>query len=218
MEDLPEKNIDQVAQFLTTEHFTLQGAKNATISEANGRLGHYISIVGSSVVALAFVANISGLGRVFFAFSLVLLPLLIVLGIGTLIRTIQIGIDYARLAQATNRIRHFYLDHASEAQPYFSLPHYDDPQAVQQTMMPFHSPLQSLASTPGPIILINSVLTGIFAGIMTESLFSPRLILSMAISIGAVAVTLFLHMHLSDQVWKKAMEKSMETRFPAPEV
>lgn len=49
----------RLTQFLTTEHFTLQGLRSGTISEANGRLGHYLSAVGSGVVALAFAADVS---------------------------------------------------------------------------------------------------------------------------------------------------------------
>jgi hypothetical protein len=70
-----------------------------------------------------------------------------------------------RCVQAINRIRHFYLDVAPEAESYLSFSHYDDPEAVQDTIVPFHppGPLQGFASTPGPVIMVNSVLTGAFA-------------------------------------------------------
>jgi hypothetical protein len=41
---------EQILQFLTTEHFTLQTAKAATISEANGRSALFLSTVSSAVV------------------------------------------------------------------------------------------------------------------------------------------------------------------------
>lgn len=98
MDGLNDENVGKMSQILTTEHLTLQGARNGTISEANGRLGHYISTVGSGVVALAFVANVSGLGIPFLAFSAVVFQIMILLGAVTLVRTIQIGVNDARLA------------------------------------------------------------------------------------------------------------------------
>ena len=156
MED-KDREVQLLAQFLTTEHFTLQGLRSGTISEANGRLGHYLSAVGSGIVALAFVADVSELGPVFLAFSAVILPVLIFLGIVTLIRLLQVGVTDARCVQAINRIRHFYVEMTPEVERYLSFSHYDDPEAVRRTMTPFHPPdlLQGLASTPGPVMMIN---------------------------------------------------------------
>jgi hypothetical protein len=52
VEDLTQDTQARMSQFLTIEHFTLQGARNGAIAEANGRLGHYLAAVGSTVVAL----------------------------------------------------------------------------------------------------------------------------------------------------------------------
>ncbi|MDX1614938.1 MAG: hypothetical protein R3300_11560, partial [Candidatus Promineifilaceae bacterium] len=77
MEELSEQQVQKISQILTTEHFTLQGARSGTIAEANGRLGHYLSTVGSGIVAMAFVANVADLRPVFLAFSAVIFPMLI---------------------------------------------------------------------------------------------------------------------------------------------
>jgi hypothetical protein len=216
MENLSDQEIQRMSQILTTEHFTLQGARNATISEANGRLGHYIGIVGSGIVAMSFVANVSELGAVFIVFSLVLLPVLIVLGFVTMIRVIQIGVDYTRLAQAINRIRHFYIEIAPQAEPYFSFPRFDDLDSVFQSMMPFYFPLQGLASTPGPVILINSVLCGAFAGILTAGLISTNVAVVIIVAGIALAIALAVHFFYNRHLWSQAMEKSMDARFPSP--
>lgn len=217
MDDFSDQAVQRTSQILTTEHFTLQGARNATITEANGRLGHYISAVGSSVVALAFVANVSGLGLVFFAFSLVVFPIMIILGIVTLIRTIQIGSDFTRLTQAINRIRHYYVEAAPEAEPYLSFPHFDDPESVQQTMMPFHSLLQGLASTPGPIILINSVLSGAFAGILAVAIFSLAFVPAIIVALVALVIAFAVHMLYSRRLWKQSARQGLDVRFPSSE-
>jgi hypothetical protein len=219
MQDRSERTIpdeQNMAQFLTTEHFTLQGARNGTISEANGRLGHYLSAVGSGVVALAFVANVSQLQTAFLAFSAVIFPMLIVLGLTTLIRIIQIGINDARLVQAINRIRHYYIELAPEAEPYFSFPHHDDPEAVQISMMPFHSPLQGFASTPGPVILVNSVLVGAFASILSAGYLSLPLLPSIAIGLVALVIAFALHTIYGTRIWNREARNTRDVRFPSP--
>jgi hypothetical protein len=205
-------------QFLTTEHFTLQGLRSGTISEANGRLGHYLSAVGSGLVALAFAADVSELGPVFLAFSVVIFPILIFLGIATLIRLLQVGITDARSVQAINRIRHFYVEVAPEAENYFSFPHYDDPEAVQRAMMPFHPPdvLQGLASTPGPVILINSVLSGVFASILAAGPISLTPVPAIAVGVLVLVVTIVLHYQIAARVWPREIRDRAEVRFPTP--
>ena len=215
MDGLSEQQIQRISQLITTEHFTLQGARNATISEANGRLGHYLSTVGSSVVALAFVANVSGMGQVFIAFASVILPVMIVLGVVTFIRTLQIGVDFFRITQAINRIRHYYIDVAPEAEPYLSFPWYDDTQSVQQSMRPFNSPLQGLASTPGPIILINSVLTGAFAGILSFAFFAADFRQAILIALAAGIIGFVLHNLYGKRLWQQSGE--LDIRFPKPD-
>jgi hypothetical protein len=216
MEDVSDEAIERMTQLLTTEHFTLQGARNATISEANGRLAHYLSTVGSGIVALAFVADVSELGPAFFIFSIAIFPILIILGIATLLRLLQVGISDARYAQAINRIHHFYLDVAPEAERYLSFPHHDDPDAVQRTMMPFHPPgfVQGLASTPGPVILINSVLTGAFASILVGGLLSLDLLPAILIGLAILAVALWFHVKYIGRVWPRETREHVEIRFP----
>lgn len=216
MHDLSDQDIQRMSQFLTTEHFTLQGARSGTISEANGRLGHYLSAVGSGVVALAFVANVSGPGRVFLAFSAVIFPILIFLGIMTFVRLMQIGIIDTQLAQAINRIRHYYLEFAPEAKSYFSFPHYDDPDAVEKTMRPFHISLQGFASTPGPVILINSFLCGAFSSILAAGLLSFTLAPAIAIGFVVLALALWGQSQYATRTWQEMTMEHLEVRFPTP--
>ncbi len=52
----------------TTEHFNLQTARAATISEANGRASIYLAALSSNLIALAFIGQMSRLGTAFYAF------------------------------------------------------------------------------------------------------------------------------------------------------
>jgi hypothetical protein len=217
VEDLTQDTQARMSQFLTIEHFTLQGARNGAIAEANGRLGHYLAAVGSTVVALAFVADVSHMGAVFLAFSAVLLPVLIFLGFMTSVRTLQIGVNDALLAQAINRIRHYYIEMAPQAEPYFSFPHHDDQDALQKAMRPFDSPLQGFASTPGPVTLINSVLSGVLASIFVAGITSLALFPVMVIGLSISVLTLWLHSIYGLRIWRRGTRSQIEVRFPTPE-
>ena len=69
--------------FATTEHFTLQGARAATIAESTGRASMFLLSVSGGLVALGFVATATRVGTAFYAFGLVLLPTLTFVGFVT---------------------------------------------------------------------------------------------------------------------------------------
>jgi hypothetical protein len=51
--------------FVTTEHFTLQGARAATISESTGRASVFLGAVSGGLIALGFLGQASHLGTAF---------------------------------------------------------------------------------------------------------------------------------------------------------
>ena len=55
----------QLVTMMTTEHYTLQSAKAQEISDLNGRTSLFIGAVSSTLIALAFIGQISRLGTPF---------------------------------------------------------------------------------------------------------------------------------------------------------
>ncbi len=104
-----------MAQFLTTEHFTLQGARSAVVSEAAGRAAAYLMTLSAAMIALGFVVQAAGRGEAFLWFAVVLFPVLILIGVFTLVRLTQLSATDVLYTQAINRIRHYYLDAAPQA-------------------------------------------------------------------------------------------------------
>src|SRR5688572_5341755 len=95
---------------LTTEHFTLQSARSATITESLGRSTIYLGSLSASLVALAFIAQGESTAADFRFFALLILPGLFFLGTVTFVRIVETGIEDATYAQAINRIRRYYLE------------------------------------------------------------------------------------------------------------
>jgi hypothetical protein len=188
-----------IMQFMTTEHFTLQTARAVVNAEISARLQLYMTTLSSSIIALALVAQVSGvLGRAFEAFALVLLPVVYFLGVVTLARLLQASAEWRTYGQGMNRIRHWYLEVAPEMAPYFVLPATDDPWVtlaaigVQTGGNPWW---QALLTAGSMIVVVNSVLAGVFAGLLWRSVAGPSgpLPLALAAAVG------FL---LSTAVWK----------------
>ena len=62
--------------FVTTEHFTLQGARAATTAESTGRATMFLGSVSAGLVALGLIATATRIGTAFYAFGLILLSTL----------------------------------------------------------------------------------------------------------------------------------------------
>jgi hypothetical protein len=119
----------QLLLALTTEHFTLQTARAATIADSNGRAALYLSTVSGAVVALAFIGQVAHAGTAFFLFALALLPALVLLGALSYLRLLQTAVEDWFYARAINRIRRHYVDLDPDAARWFLLTSCDDPPA-----------------------------------------------------------------------------------------
>ena len=111
---------------LTTEHFTLQGARSQTMSESSSRAALYIGAVSSTLVALGFIGQISPGGDTFNTFALTVLPTLYLLGVFTFVRLVECGAEDFRYGLAINRIRGYYKELAGDRANLFLLSGHDD--------------------------------------------------------------------------------------------
>jgi hypothetical protein len=159
-----------VVQFMTTEHFTLQTARAAANAEISSRLQLYMTTLSSAIIALALLAQLSELSRAFVAFALVLLPVAYFLGVATHGRLMQAEVEWLAYGQGMSRIRHWYLEVAPEMAPYFVLPATDDPWASLAAIgIRGRGPGRwrgLLTTAPAMVLVVNSVLAGVFAGLV----------------------------------------------------
>ena len=102
------------ASFVTTEHFTLQGARSSTVSESTGRATMFLGTVSGGLVALGLIGTAAGVGPAFSAFGLVLLPTLVFVGLVTFDRTLQSGLEDFGYARRIARLRAYYFEHSPE--------------------------------------------------------------------------------------------------------
>lgn len=199
---LPRGDPSQLLLAITTEHFTLQTARSATIVESNGRVSLFLGAVSSSTVAIALVGQLSGFGEEFFVFALTLLPALIFLGGATYARAIQNGIEDFKYARAINHIRNWYLTLHPDARSLLLLSTDETPDGVMQGVR--HPKWQALFTTAGVVAFIMSVLIGVAAALASAAAFGLSIYAATAVGLGAGSlgeVSLFRH-HTSR--WREA--------------
>jgi hypothetical protein len=174
----------QLLTALTTEHFTLQGARSQTMSESSARASVYVFSVSSALVALGFIGQVSELGDAFNAFALTVLPTLYLLGAVTFVRLVECGAEDFRYGMAINRIRHYYQEIAGDRADLFLLSGHDDPRGVFENMaleVENRSPIFAFSTA---IAVINAVVGGSAAAIALGALFDASL--ALAVAVGAV--------------------------------
>lgn len=183
----PNAQYQSMVQFLTTEHFTLQTARSATITESTGRASLFLGTVSSGVVALALVAQVSGVGTAFFGFAAILLPVLFFLGMTTISRLTASSVEYWLYSRSINRVRRFYVESVPGIAKYLAIPPRDDFASTASSQAIRVRRSQGVVTLAGAVMVITSVIAGVFVGLVVELLFNPQSLVP-----GAVGVLTFL--------------------------
>jgi len=147
--------------FVTTEHHALQSARVAAITESTSRAGIFIGSVSAGLIALGLIATVTHIGTAFYAFSLVLLWTLAVIGFATFDRVLRAGIEDLEYAERIARLRAYYFDFAPELTHYLARA----PSSRRRTINGSHGGhWQVFRTVAGMIGVVTAVLTGSAAG------------------------------------------------------
>lgn len=204
----------QTTAIITTEHVTLQSGRSITVADASGRASLFLGTVSSTLVAVAFIGQISQLGTAFFVFSLVLFPALFFLGVVTFERVLQSSIEDVIYGRAINRIRHLYVEHAPQLAPYFLLSARDDDTGFLANIGARTSWWQIFLTTAGMIAVINSIIGGACVGIMLFVLFRAPTLLCAVVGLVVFLVSVVIHQLYQLRQWRM-LARTLPVRFPS---
>jgi hypothetical protein len=101
---------------LVTEHFVLQSAASTTVGEAAGRASLFMFTLSSSLVALGFVAQSRTL---LVPFAATIIPAIVVLGVFTVVRLVDTGVQNVELLSRIAAIRAYYRTLGPQAPAFF---------------------------------------------------------------------------------------------------
>lgn len=155
-------------QVLSTEHWSLLASRSLAWNESFARAGMFLSTLSGAIVALALVAQASDFGSGFRLFALVILPVVLFIGLTTLVRLGIANYHDGLTIIGMNRIRAAYFERVPEVRRYFVMPGNDDVDAAWRAMgmdRMYPMPLILLASTPTLVAVVNAVIAAAIGAI-----------------------------------------------------
>ena len=208
-------------QILSTEHWSLLGARSLAYNEAFTRGAMFLTFLSTSFVALALLAQGMSFGEEFLTVALVVLAFDLVIGLTTYFRISGANVDDLRAVHGMARIRHAYTQIATITSPYFTTATYDDMASV---VTAYGSPsasglgliLYGLTTSGGMIGLITSMVGGVFIAVLSLIVgLSGVLAVWIGVAGGIVVFVILVVLTVGSVPRNQA---SMNVLFPAPEV
>jgi hypothetical protein len=204
------------AQVLATEHWSLLATRSVVWTESLSRANWFVTVLSAAVVALALIAQGLEFGAGFRVFAALLLIVVIVVGLATFARLMEINEEDLRLIVGMNRLRHAYVELAPEVEPYFVTGHFDDVAGIMRSYG-FHTHLHVtdyVSSTPMMVGIINSVVAGTLAGLAADALGAAS-----ALSVGFGVLTTLITAAVLGVVVRRHVRRlfaSHRPLFPPP--
>ena len=211
--DSPDRQ--ELLTALTTEHFTLQGARAQTAGESASRASLYILSVSSTLVALGFIGQASQTGQTFHVFALTVLPTLYVLGVVTFVRVVECGAEDYRYGVAINRIRNYYKQIAGDQARLFLLSGHDDGRGVFENAAVPPDRRKQFFTFATVVAVINSVVGGSAIAIALSAIAEA----SLGVAAGAGGAVGLLSLAVLQRHADRLLEERAgrtEALFPSP--
>ena len=213
MADRPDRG--ELLTALTTEHFTLQGARSQTMTESSSRATLFIGATSSTLVALGFLGQLSPGGDTFNAFALTVLPTLYLLGVFTFVRLVECGAEDFRYGLAINRIRGYYKQLAGAQANLFLLSGHDDGRGVFANASVSPDGRTQYYTFGSVVAVIDSVIGGSAVAIALGAFVDASLGLAAGVG-GLVAIlSVALLLRFADRLLD-ARTGGVEALFPSP--
>lgn len=124
-------------------------------------------------------------------------------GADTFERVLQSAIEDLTYARAIMRIRSLYLELAPQLRPYFVLAADDERRRPRLKVGLHPSWWQVFLTTAGMIAALNSVLVGVFVGLLLSALFTFPLQVCTSVGVVSFLVSLSLHQRYQWGQWRR---------------
>ena len=161
----------RVIQILSTEHWSLLGARSLAYNEAFVRGGMFLTFLSASLVALALFNTAMSFGNDFLVVAAIVLAFDLVIGLATYWRIAGANGDDLRALHGMARIRHSYVQAAPVVAPYLTTATHDDIDSVLTAYGSIGETgggqlLYGLTTSGGMIGLITAMVGGVLAAVL----------------------------------------------------
>ena len=183
---------------LTTEHFVLQAAATAAVSEAGTRASLYILSLSSALVALGFASQSRD---VFLPFIATVLPALVLLGLFTVVRLVDAAIEYNECLNGIARIRGYYRTLTPEADVYFSPQTGRWPEKTAIPTLRLDPSISFITTIASLVAFINSIVAGAGVALLAGTRLGPERT-SLAVGFGIATAIVIMAIFFAYQRWR----------------
>jgi hypothetical protein len=172
---------------LTTEHFGLQSMASTTVSEASSRASLYIFSLSTSLVAIGFSAGADALVPL----VATMLPVVVVLGVFTIVRLVDTGVQNVQVLASIARIRAYYRTLSPDGATFFP-PMGDDASGAGLAVMGLQRRrLLALFTMASMVSAIDSVVAGVGVALWVDLAASRSLGIGAGVVVSSVWTALF---------------------------
>ncbi|MEO8201466.1 MAG: hypothetical protein ABI679_13145 [Gemmatimonadota bacterium] len=198
---------------MTTEHFVLQTAANALVSESQSRASLYVFTLSSSLIAMGFT---SGKG-VFLPFVATVLPAVFLLGLLTVLRLVDSALEVNGFLTGIARVHAYYRTLAPGAGEYFAPRFGRWPEAEVTTTPVFKlGKIVALLTTNASMVaFINSLVAGAGVTLLAGGVFGQER-LSLAVLLGILTVVVMMIAFYTYQGWRYSSLDKEQNQPPRP--
>ena len=183
---------------LVTEHFVLQAAASATVSEAAARASLYVFSLSSSLVAMGFASRSP---ETFHPFAAAVLPALFILGLFTIVRLVDTGIENQHFLRGIARIRGYYRTLTPEAAIFFSAERGRWPEARSAPPLWSGILIAFLTTAASMIAFINGIVAGTGVTLLANGVLGADQI-GLPVCLGVAATVVLMAVFLAYQSWR----------------
>jgi hypothetical protein len=163
------------AQLLATEHWSLLATRSLSWSESFARAGMFLTLLSGAIVALALVAQATSFGNGFVLFALLLLPAVLMVGLATYVRLLEVNNEDAVWVAGMNRLRRAYLELDPELSRHLVTGTTLDVQGMLRTYGSLashsHAPyLHGFVTTPTTIAFVDALIAAALAAVLVADI------------------------------------------------
>lgn len=191
---------DAEVPIMTTLHYVVQTQRMGTITESTGRSASFLQATSMALVALGFIAPATEFGPAFFAFALLLLTALILIGLVTFLRCVQLGVEDSKLALETEGIKRFYLDAAPSLRSRLQSPDVAD---AGEAAVRIKLPGQTLLTNASLIAFVTAALIGVVTA-LSAHLAGASLPAASVAAVASTAIAILALLAVQRALWKQA--------------
>jgi hypothetical protein len=169
----------------------------------------FFAALSGGLVAISFIAQATRFGPESKAFDLTILSVLLFIGVTTFVRALDLSADDVRWVAALNRVRGAYIELEPTSRQYLVTARADEVEGIQATINPGRSlhPLYGLVTTPGLIAVIDGVIGGAIAAIVSTVIVPSFVVASILIGAVGFFVVLGLHARYGARVFGRAVRR-----------